>query len=247
MSTSQHPYVWNLRNRLALLIEQQVDEKTRFKALEALTNIKATQWRDFFAGKQRPTAEMIEAASRLWPEYAFWLVTGVSDAEHGHIAPFGADFPRKMPRQEAASKLFIKRIETLDACKDAFNADPDFNDPIMQEHVFVNGYHRSAAQMGFTEAHTARLRELQKECRQLEEARVLEHEIKVRMPIESYEDTEREHPRRVKQLAKLKPVTYSDDAVEDLEQRLKAEQERLERYKRIEHRYKLAQHGTTED
>lgn len=247
MSTSQHSYAYNLRNRLALLIEQQVDEKTRFKALETLTSIKATQWRDFFAGKQRPTSEMIEAAGRLWPDYVFWLVTGTSRPTEGHIAPYDADFPRQGPRLKAPSQLFHKGIAMLDACKDAFNDDPDFSDPAVQEHAFINGISRSAAQMGFGEPYKTRLNKLQKEYRELEEARALESEIKVNMPIESYEDTEREYPRRTRQLAKLKHMKYSDDAVEDLEQRLKAEQERLERYKRIEKRYKLASDGSTKD
>ncbi|KOC20385.1 hypothetical protein GL58_12930 [Comamonas testosteroni] len=30
---------------------------------------------------------MIEAVGQKWPQYALWLVTGVSDEKHGHHAP----------------------------------------------------------------------------------------------------------------------------------------------------------------
>jgi hypothetical protein len=29
---------------------------------------------------------MIECLARLWPSYAFWLATGITDAKHGHIS-----------------------------------------------------------------------------------------------------------------------------------------------------------------
>lgn len=34
-----------------------------------------------------PSAEVIRATGEQWPEYAYWLLTGKTDAEHGHHSP----------------------------------------------------------------------------------------------------------------------------------------------------------------
>lgn len=76
----------NLIERFQAIIRLNTPEKRRWSELEALTNIPATSWNKAFNEKQRPTAEMIQAIARLWPEYAFWLSTGVTDAKHGHVS-----------------------------------------------------------------------------------------------------------------------------------------------------------------
>lgn len=60
---------------------------------------------------------MIEAVAKQWPECAFWLVTGIDDADHGHIsedmmALLGDKnrLPRKHQREQAA-RLFATLIE----------------------------------------------------------------------------------------------------------------------------------------
>lgn len=34
-----------------------------------------------------PRAEVIEAVAKTWPQYAYWLITGMTDPAHGHICP----------------------------------------------------------------------------------------------------------------------------------------------------------------
>ena len=57
----------------------------RWKELETLTGIPAANWLAAVRNKQRPTADMIEAVARAWPQYAYWLVTGSTDARYGHV------------------------------------------------------------------------------------------------------------------------------------------------------------------
>ncbi len=48
----------------------------------SLSLIKSVEWK-----RQRPTAELIEAICRTWPQFAYWLVTGDSEPNHEHISP----------------------------------------------------------------------------------------------------------------------------------------------------------------
>lgn len=76
-----------LSGRLHLLITERTDEYRRFKSLETMTSIPSDTWKSWYHGRQRPTADMIEAICRCWPENAFWLTTGLSDVTHGHNPP----------------------------------------------------------------------------------------------------------------------------------------------------------------
>lgn len=76
----------NLRERFADVIRMNTSETRRWKELETLTGIPAANWLAAVRNKQRPTAEMIEALARAWPQYAFWMVTGTTDARYGHVS-----------------------------------------------------------------------------------------------------------------------------------------------------------------
>lgn len=61
---------------------------------------------------------MIQAVSRLWPEYAFWLATGVTDAKHGHIScrtgtPRQFYPERPYAPRNAAKPYFAQLIESF--------------------------------------------------------------------------------------------------------------------------------------
>jgi hypothetical protein len=59
-------------------------------------------------GRQRPTWEMIELVGRTWPEFAFWLVTGIDDPEHGHqqISRY------HRPQQRKATAYFAAKLRS---------------------------------------------------------------------------------------------------------------------------------------
>lgn len=84
--------------------------------MAAVTDIPASSWQKALDGKQKPTLDMLQWASRLWPTYAFWLITGITDARHGHVScrnpgTQGAFFPeRGMQPRNAAKPYFEQAI-----------------------------------------------------------------------------------------------------------------------------------------
>lgn len=79
-----------LRDRMKFLIEVYTPDHGRFAKLCQASSIPDVNWKSFWYGRQRPTAEMIQAVARQWPEHAFWLATGITDQRCGHRAPPGA-------------------------------------------------------------------------------------------------------------------------------------------------------------
>lgn len=97
-----------LDERMHSLITSKTEEYRRFKALDAATGIPSDTWKSWYHGRQRPTAEMIEAVCKRWPEHAFWLSTGITDEKHGHDA---SDMHPDFRSRTAARKLFLAAIQ----------------------------------------------------------------------------------------------------------------------------------------
>jgi hypothetical protein len=105
----------NLSERLLLLINIKVDAQRRFKEMEKKSGIGSDRWSAFSLGRQRPTAEMIEAAGKIWPEHAFWLLTGIEDQTYGHLEPSAKtkyeselariEFEESLKKQLASDKI----------------------------------------------------------------------------------------------------------------------------------------------
>lgn len=101
-----------LAERMKLLIDSQTDKRGKFAQLEALTGIQAESWKSFYYARQRPNPDMIEALAQAWPEFAFWLVTGIDDFFSGHTSPSspeGSNSP--FWERDAAKAVFRKKIE----------------------------------------------------------------------------------------------------------------------------------------
>lgn len=76
--------------------------------LERYTGISSQRWRKAYTRRQRPTPDMIEAIGQMFPEYAFWLITGVTDGVNGHIAPPTAQtFPERMYANSYSSHQYF--------------------------------------------------------------------------------------------------------------------------------------------
>lgn len=105
-------YVNTIEGRLRTLIDAVIETDRKWKELERLTGIPASSWVDFNRGKKRATADMVEAVSKAWPQHAFWLCTGISDPDFGHVAPVampGYTVPRGLP-QEHSTREFLHLI-----------------------------------------------------------------------------------------------------------------------------------------
>lgn len=93
---------YNVEMRMRLLIQSITGRKADWKYLEGLTGVKADKWRYFNSEITKPSVEMLEALFTTFPQYAFWLATGLSDEDAGHLAPQNnLSFPGKMPRGES--------------------------------------------------------------------------------------------------------------------------------------------------
>lgn len=113
--------MYTIHDRFRAVIRRNTSETRKWSELEALTGIPATSWQKAYNAKQRPTAEMLEAISRLWPEFAFWLVTGISDAKNGHVACVNGRSKQFYPERpcslrNAAKPYFTQLIDMFRHC-----------------------------------------------------------------------------------------------------------------------------------
>lgn len=67
-----------LTERLMRLVEVKIGKSKKFKKLEELTEITADRWSAVSLDRQKPTLEMAEKLCKEWPEFAVWLMTGMS-------------------------------------------------------------------------------------------------------------------------------------------------------------------------
>ena len=92
--------------RIKTVIEREIPEEKRYKDLAVATEIGADSWRKLFDNKQRPTMQMIDAVCNLWPQYAFWIATGIDDCESGHIAAAPTMHPEAEIERNADTDFF---------------------------------------------------------------------------------------------------------------------------------------------
>jgi hypothetical protein len=102
---------------LLSFVSESLDTKHGFwTELGKASGIETARWRKIFNRRQRITSDMLEALSLQYPQYAFWLVTGITDALNGHIAPKNAQtFPEPTFSWTAksSSEYFLASIDLL--------------------------------------------------------------------------------------------------------------------------------------
>jgi|GEM_PF-3179531 len=77
----------SISTRMKLIIYAMTDEKRRFPALEGLTAIPQATWRSWWRNGVIPSGALVAAVGKQWPQFAYWLVTGMTDNDCGHIMP----------------------------------------------------------------------------------------------------------------------------------------------------------------
>ena len=73
-----------IRERLISIIEKNC---LKNEDLEKRTGIAATKLGNLRTRKQRVNEDHIEAVNKIWPEYAYWLTTGLTIPAAGQISP----------------------------------------------------------------------------------------------------------------------------------------------------------------
>lgn len=100
-----------------------------WERLAERTGVMSRRWRKVYAREQRVTSDMLQALARLFPSYAFWLVTGITDAVNGHVAPATAQtFPERLHMDSPESaEYFRASVELADQLfrEGRVNADDD--------------------------------------------------------------------------------------------------------------------------
>ena len=116
-------YACNIEDRLRLLIDAAIETDRKWKEMERLTGIASTSWVDFYRGKKRATADMIEATSKVWPQHAFWLSTGITDPDFGHVAPVslpGYTVVRGIPQEHSTREFtYLIRRQSMEPSDEA--------------------------------------------------------------------------------------------------------------------------------
>lgn len=104
-----------------------------WKVLAEQTGISADRWRKVFERKQRPTTDILGAIGQQWPHHAFWVMTGITDAANGHVAPDTATtYPERGHVRDQCSINYFRASIALNG--QLFNDEGvekiEFDDPI---------------------------------------------------------------------------------------------------------------------
>jgi len=81
-----------------------------WEKLAEITDTPSQRWRSVFTRRQKPTLPMVERLAQIWPHYGFWLVTGITDAANGHVAPRTAStFPERIYSEDHLSTAYFRQ------------------------------------------------------------------------------------------------------------------------------------------
>jgi hypothetical protein len=221
----------SLTTRMKTLIDLRTDKRGKFAQLEELTGLPSESWKSFYYGKQRPNPDMIEAIGRTWPEYAFWLITGLEDHEYGHVAPGDHGFPSRTSEQPNTAAYFAAirdyRKEAEKAGRYWFESEVDESLDFPLDDFLLRSVHL----LGLPEEVISDLLNAQRQLSKTQKLRRAEILLNSEMPHISYEETG-SLGTTIKNL--LDSVTgISDERKKLLEEKLHAELERLKRHQEI--------------
>lgn len=111
-----------LEDRVILLLQHLSDRvpglagRGFWERLSEQTGIPSQRWRSVLARRQKATPVMIEKLAKRWPQYAFWLVTGITDVANGHRAPINAvTFPERLQADDGVSAAYFRACLALAA------------------------------------------------------------------------------------------------------------------------------------
>lgn len=76
-----------LARRLISIIEWRLPNRGRFARIAELTGTSKSAWSAVNSGRNEPGGTTLEAVCKIYPEYAYWLMTGQTDPDHGHTSP----------------------------------------------------------------------------------------------------------------------------------------------------------------
>jgi len=133
--------MFEIKDRFHAVVTAHTSPTRRWKELEDLSGIPAANWLAAIRNKQRPTAEMLEAAARAWPQYAFWLLTGITDCKHGHTTPIAKAYPEHWNGPLANSNEYfahaVHMYKTVYGSGPGYSSEEEQNEAIKRYRVLV--------------------------------------------------------------------------------------------------------------
>lgn len=115
----------NINERFRKLVMLITSDNRRYRELEELTGISGSTWKTFWTRGGFPSAQMLEAINVQFPQYAFWLATGIKDSEYGHLSPDMLntneilDLSEFTSKEDAIKKQALSKLLT-DATRNVF-------------------------------------------------------------------------------------------------------------------------------
>lgn len=76
-----------LDQRLRTLVGLYTMPTRRNSQMAQMTSVEPSQWASWWAGRARPSAEILAATCAAFPEHALWLMTGFHDSLGGQLGP----------------------------------------------------------------------------------------------------------------------------------------------------------------
>ncbi|WP_318827159.1 hypothetical protein [Burkholderia cepacia] len=121
MSKTEHQTpTYDITLRIHLLLRHLTGNQHKWAALAKITGIKAVKWRHVYIGINKPSIAMLDALCQSFPNYAFWLATGITDYQAGHQAPQpNLEFPFKHDsfkdpnESDVSTEYFRESIDSL--------------------------------------------------------------------------------------------------------------------------------------
>ncbi len=148
------------------------------------SGIETTRWRRVYDRKQRITSDMLEVLAKKYPQFAFWLVTGITDAVNGHIAPLNAQiFPERLYGESGFEdyQYFIHSLtlskELIEKNGISFNNENERLNAYQRTKPFSHWWESSLCDAAYTIAKTDDYKHLEslRASRELRRAKIIDY------------------------------------------------------------------------
>lgn len=131
----------SVKQRMKQVIAAKTRDRSRYVQLKEATSISGDIWKNFWFDRREPDGAMLEALSRAWPEYAYWLATGATDVTSGHLCPETAFCFEPGATPLVTADAFLKAgVEAASLVDRAFQTAPEDEEQIATAiHNFLSG------------------------------------------------------------------------------------------------------------
>jgi hypothetical protein len=113
-----------LSKRLLALINLKLSQDKNFYAsLEKATDVDRETWKHWYLKTSvvDPSSKLLTGAFNAWPQYAYWLATGMADERFGHLgvhktdeSPYaGSAIDSQMQRVRLLTELYMDSVQKL--------------------------------------------------------------------------------------------------------------------------------------